>query len=218
MLEPLGEAQVVSYVERLSSQQRVTLLSFEKAVDLADTARCAAMAGRLRDAGIVWIRKQYHHRPYATAKLLDVAVGCWVALRWAAGRGRRRILHARGYIPSLMAWAVKFVVPSKFLFDMRGFWLSGKRQPADWIRDPRTMTPPSCMGVLGMKMVDRSSKLTTPSTRMPLSEYCLRLTSFSMATSAVGATAPRARRTGPAQSQGKSTTASTASVRVANSY
>jgi hypothetical protein len=39
VLEPLGESQVVSYLERLASDVSLTLLSFEKPVDLADQSR-----------------------------------------------------------------------------------------------------------------------------------------------------------------------------------
>ena len=39
LLEPLGESQVVSYLERLSPPYQLTVVSFEKEQDLRDRGR-----------------------------------------------------------------------------------------------------------------------------------------------------------------------------------
>ncbi|HMB81655.1 MAG TPA: hypothetical protein VKI43_16365, partial [Vicinamibacterales bacterium] len=63
VLEPLGESQVVAYLERLTDRAAVALLSFEKPEDLADRARADAMRERLQRAGITWMPRRYHKRP-----------------------------------------------------------------------------------------------------------------------------------------------------------
>lgn len=135
-LEPLGQSQVVAYLERLTGCAELTLLSFEKPADLADTARVEAMRRRLDAAGISWIVRRYRKRPPVVSTALDVIAGWRVARRWARdGRpGGGRIVHARGYVPALIARLVKRQTGARFLFDMRGFWVDEKVEAGHWAR------------------------------------------------------------------------------------
>ncbi len=145
VLEPLGESQVVAYLERLTDRAAISLLSFEKPADLAGTARVAAMRGRLERAGIRWIPLTYHKRPPVLSTAFDVIRGCMVARRWARasnpepgtlnpepGAWNPGIVHARGYVPALMALHVKRSCGTRFLFDMRGFWVDEKVEAGHW--------------------------------------------------------------------------------------
>jgi glycosyltransferase involved in cell wall biosynthesis len=134
VLEPLGESQVVAYLERLTPRVTITLLSFEKPVDLADETRVGAMRRRLQSAGISWVARRYRKRPPVISTALDILAGCQVARRWAKD-GDRGIVHARGYVPALMALAVKRVSDARFLFDMRGFWVDEKVEAGHWKAD-----------------------------------------------------------------------------------
>ena len=131
LLEPLGESQVVNYVERLATEHGITLLSFEKAEDLADSARVSAMTRRLGAHDIAWLRLRYHKRPAVLSTALDIA---WGALRARAVCRRRsvRIIHARGYVSSLIALAARGASRAAFLFDMRGFWIDEKVEAGHW--------------------------------------------------------------------------------------
>jgi glycosyltransferase involved in cell wall biosynthesis len=138
VLEPLGESQVVAYLERLTDRAAITLLSFEKPADLGGTARVAAMRTRLERAGVGWIPLRYHKRPPVLSTAFDVIRGCRVARRWARGSnpapGTRNpgIVHARGYVPALVALYVKRACGARFLFDMRGFWVDEKVEAGHW--------------------------------------------------------------------------------------
>lgn len=144
-LEPLGQSQVIAYLERLAGSAAITLLSFEKPADLADEPRVAAMRRRLDEAGIHWIARRYRKRPPVVSTLLDVIGGCAEARRWArmsvrpqGARGGRRgettIVHARGYVPALVALYAKRRLGARFLFDMRGFWIDEKVETGHWAR------------------------------------------------------------------------------------
>jgi glycosyltransferase involved in cell wall biosynthesis len=133
VLEPLGESQVVSYLERLSAAYEVTLLSFEKARDARDTARVSRMRGRLATAGILWVPLRYHKRPPVLSTAFDALLGAWHAVLWSL-RGRGRLVHARSYVASLIAVFLKGVFDTKFLFDMRGFWADEKVDGGHWSR------------------------------------------------------------------------------------
>jgi glycosyltransferase involved in cell wall biosynthesis len=41
-------------------------------------------------------------------------------------------VHARGYVPALIAWYLKRSFGARFLFDMRGFWVDEKVEAGHW--------------------------------------------------------------------------------------
>jgi glycosyltransferase involved in cell wall biosynthesis len=130
MLEPLGQSQVVAYLERLAPDWAISLISFEKNDVEGEPGR--AMRARLDRVGIAWHPRRYHKRPMWLAKIADVMVGSWHAWRAAAGRGA--IVHARGYLPALMALPAQRLGGAKLLFDIRGFWADERVDRGHWTR------------------------------------------------------------------------------------
>lgn len=133
MLEPLGQSQVLSYVERLSADRRIHVLSFEKAGDWRDLAARRGVEERIRGAGIAWHPLLYHKYPSTLATAWDIFAGTGCAL-WLAFRYQLRIVHARSYVAAVMALLVKRVIGSRFLFDMRGFWVDERVDGGLWPR------------------------------------------------------------------------------------
>jgi glycosyltransferase involved in cell wall biosynthesis len=131
MLEPLGQSQVIAYLEKLTDLATCHILSFEKPADWADAARREALAQRLRAAGIHWHKLTYHKSPTVPASLFDIAQGTATAL-WLALRHRVRIVHARSYIPALIGLIVKRLTGAKLLFDMRGLWADERTDGGIW--------------------------------------------------------------------------------------
>lgn len=131
MLEPLGQAQVLSYLTRLIEGRRVHLISFEKADHWADPAERERIARDIARAGIVWHPLRYHKRPTALATAWDIACGISVGL-WLVLRHQLRIVHARSYVASVMALSLKRLTGAKYLFDMRGFWADERVDGAIW--------------------------------------------------------------------------------------
>jgi glycosyltransferase involved in cell wall biosynthesis len=133
LLEPLGQSQVLGYLEHLAADHRIHVLSFEKKADQDDPAKLGAMRARLRQSGIGWTPLRYHKRPTAPATAYDIAAGMLAGL-WLAARHRITIVHARSYVPALIALPIRFLAGARLLFDMRGFWaderVDGKLWPA----------------------------------------------------------------------------------------
>lgn len=131
MLEPLGQSQVVTYLERLSEQARIHLISFEKPADWANHERRARLADRLEQAGIAWHPLTYHKHPTVPATLFDLGqalvVGLWLVLRY-----RLQIVHARSYVPALAGWLLKLLTGARLIFDMRGFWADERVDGGIW--------------------------------------------------------------------------------------
>ncbi len=136
MLEPLGQSQVLAYLERLAPGRSIHLLSFEKPEDWADLARREALAQRIEAAKIRWHPLRYHKRPSAPATAFDIAVGSLQAVRIARSHSID-VIHARSYVAGLMALAAKRVTGAKFLFDMRGFWADERVDGGLWPKGGR---------------------------------------------------------------------------------
>lgn len=146
MLEPLGQSQVIAYLEGLADEVRFHLISFEKRADWQDRVRRVSVARRLARAGISWHPLRYHKHPTLPATVFDIAHGMAVAI-WLALRYRVRLVHARSYIPGLIALAVKIVTGARFLFDIRGFWADERIDGGLW--------PPGGRLYRGAKRVER---------------------------------------------------------------
>lgn len=133
MLEPLGQSQVLAYQESVAAERPVHILSFERPADFADAVKLAQVRTRMAAAGIHWHPRVYHRRPSALATLWDIAVGGWVGIRLAR-RHQLGIVHARSYVASVMALAVRRFTGARFLFDMRGFWADERVDGGLWPR------------------------------------------------------------------------------------
>jgi glycosyltransferase involved in cell wall biosynthesis len=136
MLEPLGQSQVVAYLEKLAPGRRVHLISFEKPRDWTDKGKRDAIKARIAASGIHWHPLRYHKSPTAPATAYDVAVGTVLALGLVV-RHRLTIIHARSYVAGLIATAVKRATGARFLFDMRGLWADERVDGGLWPADGR---------------------------------------------------------------------------------
>jgi glycosyltransferase involved in cell wall biosynthesis len=136
MLEPLGQSQVLGYLERLAVNQPIHLISFEKPEDWADLDERKRIAMRIAASGIIWHPLPYHKRPSALATAWDIACGIALGL-WLVARHRLRIVHARSYVPSVIALALKRLTGVKYVFDMRGFWADERVDGGLWPRSGR---------------------------------------------------------------------------------
>jgi glycosyltransferase involved in cell wall biosynthesis len=136
MLEPLGQSQVLAYLKRLATGRNIHLISFEKPADWAHTAERLRIAKDIADAGIVWHPLRYHKKPTAVATAWDIGSGIALGL-WLVLRHSLKIVHARSYVPAVMALALKRLTGVRFLFDMRGFWADERVDGGLWPRAGR---------------------------------------------------------------------------------
>ena len=136
ILEPLGQSQVLAYLEKLAPDRRIHLISYEKPADWANTDRRRDLAKRIAAAGIRWHPLRYHKTPTAPATAYDVAV-CTAKALTLAVRHRLTIVHARSYVAALVALAVKRATGAKFVFDMRGLWADERVDGGLWPKGGR---------------------------------------------------------------------------------
>ncbi len=119
IIEPLTQTQVVPYLEGMANAgYRVVLLTFEPRQ--LHAAEVVEWKSRLGSKGIAWHWLRYHKSPSVPATAYDIAAGSLEAIRLAR-HYKVRLVHARGYVPGVMAVAVKRATGARFLFDIRGF-------------------------------------------------------------------------------------------------
>jgi glycosyltransferase involved in cell wall biosynthesis len=134
LLEPLGQSQVLAYLEKLATDYRIHLISFEKPKDLGDRRKVEALRSRTEAAGIRWTLLTYHKSPSILATGWDIFAGGILAV-WMTQRHRIRIVHVRSYVPALMALAACRSSNAKLLFDIRGFWVDERVDGGLWPRN-----------------------------------------------------------------------------------
>lgn len=131
ILEPLGQSQVLAYIERLCAERAVHLVSFEKADEWMNLESRRQIETRVRAAGLQWHPRRYHKRPSALATAYDIVIGTLSGL-WLILRYRLGIVHARSYVPATMALLLKYAAGVRFVFDMRGFWADERVDGGLW--------------------------------------------------------------------------------------
>jgi glycosyltransferase involved in cell wall biosynthesis len=83
---------------------------------------------------IRWIPLRYHKTPTLPATAFDVALGVAVCGSLVVAR-RIDLVHARGYVASSIALALKKTLSIPFIFDMRGFWAEEKVEAGSFGQD-----------------------------------------------------------------------------------
>lgn len=121
LLEPLGQSQVLKYLEGLSSNYSFDLITFEKANDLKNEKEIDRLNTICKSKNIKWIPLRYHKRPRLLATLYDMMLILWRCKKIISSKDID-IIHSRGYIPGFAALILFKLYSIPYIFDIRGFW------------------------------------------------------------------------------------------------
>ena len=134
MTDPLGQAQVIPYLQELSSKHghTYTLISFEKKerYDL----HSEKVKALLEPYNITWKPEFYTKKPPVLSTLFDIYVMHKQSILYHKKR-KFDLIHARSYISSLIALTLKKSLKIPFLFEMRGFWADERVDGGLWKLD-----------------------------------------------------------------------------------
>ena len=133
LLEPLGQSQVLAYLNKLTRGRRIYLISFEKPAAWGNESVLPRMRESVKDAGITWYPLRYHKHPTAPATAYDILKGIFLSA-WIVRRYNVQIVHARSYVASVIALFLKKAFGIQFVFDMRGFWPDERVDSGLWER------------------------------------------------------------------------------------
>lgn len=121
LLEPLGQSQVFSYLQGLSKNYQIILITHERHSDWIDSKRREEVLEKCRKHGIEWLPQRFHSNPKVLAPFINmIYLVCLVS--WVARRRRVNLIHARSYLPAVVALIVGCFRRVPFIFDMRALW------------------------------------------------------------------------------------------------
>ncbi len=122
LLEPLGQSQILPYLSGLSSDYSITLISFEKSVDHGDDLAMQQMHKLCSNQGICWIPLRFRSQPRPWAPAFALPQLALMALWQWRRRSPPQLVHARSYVPAVIALLLHRLTAVPFIFDMRALW------------------------------------------------------------------------------------------------
>lgn len=130
MTDPLGQSQVIPYLEGLSKKGfDITLLSCEKKIPYQKYRE--EIAEQLKNAGIKWEIVRYSKKPPVLSTLYDLLKINRKAYKLHK-KEEFQIIHCRSYITAFVGMWMKRKYGTRFLFDMRGFWADERVEGGIW--------------------------------------------------------------------------------------
>jgi len=130
MTDPLGQSQVIPYLQGLSENGHdVWLISFEKPERFK--LGFEEIRNILEKAEITWLPQTYTSKPPVLSTLKDIRTMRKVAFETIA-KEKIDVLHCRSYISALIGQAAKKKFGTRFIFDMRGFWADERVDGGLW--------------------------------------------------------------------------------------
>ncbi|MFA0496402.1 hypothetical protein [Vibrio sp. 10N.222.54.B11] len=121
LLEPLGQSQVLAYLTRLSSDYNFILVTFEKEVDLKDSAEVKRLELLTKQYNITWLPNKYHKKPRLLATAFDIITMLRLTFKLVKNYNIK-LIHCRSYIPSIAVNIASRITKTPFIFDMRALW------------------------------------------------------------------------------------------------
>jgi len=107
--EPIFQSQVLPYLKEFIERNiQVFLITFER-----------ESTTPMAQPNLRWLPLKYHKRPRLLATLYDIIQGAWFAAA-SVRRFKIELIHARSYIPAIIAWIVTRWYKIPWVFDMRG--------------------------------------------------------------------------------------------------
>lgn len=130
MTDPLGQSQVLPYLEGLSKHDiHFTLISFEKP-ERFDVNK-QVIQQRCKAANIRWIPLAYTKKPPVFSTLKDLRKMGRIAFKLHKEKPFDAV-HCRSYIAALIGTSLKRKRNIPFIFDMRGFWADERVDGGIW--------------------------------------------------------------------------------------
>ena len=131
MLEPLGYSQVLKYLIEISTEFEITLISFEKEVDLSKTDLKQSVYDLCKSNNIEWVWLKYDNWPKLSSHLFN-AIKLFFVVFFYLCKKQISLIHIRSYFPGIIIPVLKIMFNFKFIFDMRGLWANEKHDRLGW--------------------------------------------------------------------------------------
>ncbi len=134
ILEPLGNSQVLKYLEHLSDEFIITLISYEKLNGANKSEEFLKMEQHCKDKNILWSPKKYRTGLGSISSLCNL-LSIFFSPFFEMLVRNHHIIHIRSYMPGIAMPFLKLFFNFKLIFDIRGFWADEKVDRLGWKND-----------------------------------------------------------------------------------
>ena len=131
MTDPLGQSQVLPYLSGLARELEIEfhLISFEKPDKFQQSQQ--SIQQFCDQTSIKWYPQVYHKSPPVFSTLYDLYQLFRLSSKICETEDIQ-IVHARSYLPAMIAVKLKARYGLKFIFDIRGFWIEERVEGGLW--------------------------------------------------------------------------------------
>lgn len=130
MTDPLGQSQVLPYLKGIASKGfNFTLISFEKNEVFEKNKKEIEII--CKEANINWIPLKYTKNPPVLSTIFDIYTLIQLVKKLHQ-KSPFQIVHCRSYIAAFAGLYMKNNFKTKFIFDMRGFWVNERVDGKIW--------------------------------------------------------------------------------------
>lgn len=131
IMEPLGYSQVLKYLEKLSKNYTINLITFEKKTDLENLSGLNKLIRICDDHNIYWHRIKYRNSQLGLGKLINI-FNLITAPLYIFFTKKIVLVHIRSYMPGIVIPILRTMFKFNLIFDMRGFWADEKHDRLNW--------------------------------------------------------------------------------------
>lgn len=133
--EPLGQSLVLPAMKKLADLgAQLTLVTFEKPVDLKRADEISRIRELLNESGVHWIPLRYHKHPKVPATAFDFSQGYARSVVSQLG-ARPDVVHSRTFVGGLMGLAIAPTLRSKLIYHNEGFYPDEQVDAGVWKLD-----------------------------------------------------------------------------------
>ena len=129
ILEPLGYSQVLSYLIKLSKNNKITIISIEKQKDIKNNVYYNKINAILIQNNIKWNYLLYSKNSFLKILLL---IKLFFLTFTIILKNKIKIVHARSYVMGLISYILKYFLNFSIIFDIRGFWIEERVEWGLW--------------------------------------------------------------------------------------
>lgn len=131
IMEPLGRSQVLKYLEKLSKNYQINLLTFEKDADLQNSDLLKETHDQCNRHNICWHKIRYRSGLKGFGQFCNV-LNLLVMPAYIMARKKILLVHIRSYMPGIVIPFLSIFFKFKLIFDIRGFWPDEKHDRLNW--------------------------------------------------------------------------------------
>ena len=134
ILEPLGYSQVYKYLAKQSENFQIDLLSYEKKNDEHPSFSLSQMKLNLKKNNINWVYRKYHSGLGWVSSITNL-ISLIISVLYKMCTEKYLVVHVRSYLPAIPLIFARPFTKTRFIFDIRGFWIDEKHDRLNWSKN-----------------------------------------------------------------------------------